>query len=276
MAAARPDWSTAAELLAVRLDTLGDVLMTGPALRALRESAPRARITLLTSAPGAAVAALMPDVDETIVYEAPWMKRGQGSADPSDDRRMIEELRTRRFDAAAIFTVYTQSALPAALMCRLAGVPLRLAHSREKPYGLLTDHVREADGGEGVRHEVRRQLDLVAAVGATTEDERLAVNVPAPAHERVAALLAELGIARERPWAVVHPGASAPSRRYPPEQWAEVCRRLAGDRDVQVVLTGDSAEAGAAAGILRAAGLPQRSLAGRLDLAGLAALLEAA
>ena len=275
MVAAR-DWSTAAEVLCVRLDTIGDVLMTGPAMRALRESGARPRITLLTSKPGASAARLMPEVDETIVYEAPWMKRGEHPSSAAADRAMIEGLRARRFDAAAIFTVYTQSALPAALMCRLADVPLRLAHCREKPYGLLTHHVAEREPEEHVRHEVRRQLDLVAAVGATAADERLRVRVPRAARARATAAIAALGVDEERAWTVVHPGASAPSRRYPEEQWAEVCRRLETDHGVQVVLSGDAGEAALAAGIARAAGLPDRSLAGRLALPELAALLEAA
>ncbi|MEA2364606.1 MAG: hypothetical protein QOI32_118, partial [Thermoleophilaceae bacterium] len=209
------DWSTAAELLCVRLDTIGDVLMTGPALRALRSSGARPRITLLTSGPGAAAGELMPEVDELLVYEAPWMKRGGRGGDVAGDQAMIEELARRRFDAAVIFTVYSQSPLPAALMCRLAGVPLRLAHCREKPYGLLSDHVPEPEPRDLLRHEVRRQLDLVASVGATTPDERLAVDVPASERARAGELLEQMGIDTARPWAVVHPGASAPSRRYP-------------------------------------------------------------
>ena len=63
-------------------------------------------------------------------------------------RRLLSNLRRRDFDAAVIFTVCTQSALPAALMCRLAGIPLRLAHSRENPYELLTDWVL-GDSGYG-------------------------------------------------------------------------------------------------------------------------------
>jgi lipopolysaccharide heptosyltransferase II len=274
-AAARPEWSTAERVLCVRLDTIGDVLMTGPAMRALRESGAHPRITLLTSAPGAAVAELMPEVDEAIVYEAPWMKRGEG-ADAAADQAMIERLAARRFDAAAIFTVCTQSALPAALMCRLAGVPLRLAHSRERPYGLLTHHVPDGEPDERLRHEVRRQLDLVAAVGATTENERLALRVPSGTREQVAALLGRLGIDERSPWAVVHPGATAPSRRYPPERWAAVCRGLAEDHGVHPVLTGDPAEAELAGHILARSGVPGHSLAGRLDLGALAALIEAA
>ena len=45
-------WPDVRRVLAVRLDALGDVLMTGPAIRALRESAPARHVTLLTSPPG--------------------------------------------------------------------------------------------------------------------------------------------------------------------------------------------------------------------------------
>src|SRR5437016_4959897 len=70
-----PDvWSCAEKILCVRLDALGDLLMTVPAIRALKESYPGRHITLLTSSAGAAVAPLIPEIDDVIVYEAPWMK----------------------------------------------------------------------------------------------------------------------------------------------------------------------------------------------------------
>jgi ADP-heptose:LPS heptosyltransferase len=260
-------WTAARRVLCVRLDTLGDVLMTGPAMRALR---PSRRLTLLTSAAGARAAKLMPEVDETLVYEAPWMKRAQGPG-PDADLAMVERLRAGRYDAAAIFTVYSQSPLPCALLCHLAGIPLRLAHCRENPYGLLTDWVREPEPEGGVRHEVRRQLDLVAAVGAGTADEHLAVDVPPGARDAVAAIVAE----RTRPWVVVHPGASAESRRYPPALWAEVCRLLAEEHGIEPLITGVAGEADLADSICEGARAGV-SLAGRLDVAELAALLEAA
>jgi lipopolysaccharide heptosyltransferase II len=269
-------WATARDLLCVRLDSIGDVLMTGPALRALRESGARPRITLLTSAQGAVAAELMPEVDETIVYEAPWMKATPQRSGAAPDRKMVEALTARGFDGAAIFTVYSQSSLPAALLCQLADIPLRLAHCRENPYQLLTDHVPEREPQELVRHEVQRQLDLVASVGARTADDRLALAVPEAERARARDLLAGLGVDRAGPWAVVHPGATAPSRRYPPERWAEVCGLLAGERGVQLVLTGDPTETQLVEHVQRLAGLEGRSLAGRLDLAGLAAVLEAA
>jgi len=258
----RSRWEDAENLLCVRLDTLGDVLMCGPAMRALRDARAVRRLTLLTSPTGATAAELMPEVDDVLVYEAPWMK----GRDPPLDAAIVEPLRARGFDAAVVFTGFDQSPLPAALLCHQAGVPLRLAHCREKPYSLLTNWVPEPELDHPTRHEVRRQLDLVATVGATTEDERLAVQIPSAARERVAPLLPATA-----PWAVIHPGGTAPSRRYPVELWAEVCAVLARKPGMKLIVTGDEADRELAAALPGV-----RSLAGELSLAELAALLAEA
>jgi len=135
-------WRRVRKLLVVRLDNLGDVLMATPAIAALRAGLPDAHITLLASPSGAAAVPFLADVDAAIVFAAPWVK-GDGEAVGAglggSESELIERLRSARFDAAVIFTTCTQSALPAALVCALAGVPLRLAYSRENPYRLLTD-----------------------------------------------------------------------------------------------------------------------------------------
>src|SRR3954471_12392168 len=113
-------WQGVRRLLCVRLDSLGDVLMTTPAMRAFRESL-GCRITLLTSASGAAAAKHVPEVDDVIEFAAPWMKVGR----PDSGLAILRTIVARQFDAAAIFTVYSQSALPAAHLCHLAGIPLR-------------------------------------------------------------------------------------------------------------------------------------------------------
>jgi lipopolysaccharide heptosyltransferase II len=270
-----PAWSDARRVLAVRLDALGDVLMTGPALRALRGAVPGRRVTLLTSPAGAAAATLMPGVDDVIVYEAPWMKSTPPRIDASADHTMAARLGHARFDGAVIFTVYSQNPLPAALLCYLAGIPLRLAHCHENPYQLLTDWIVDGEPGEGIRHEVRRQLDLAGAIGGRLDDERMALRVPATARRRVDALLDGCGFGRGRRPVILHPGASAPSRRYPPEAFARVVRGLI-EADLDVALTGRGDEAALVDDIVRASGVSAVSLAGRLDLAELAAVIERA
>ena len=267
-------WQGARRLLAVRLDALGDVLMTTPALRALKTERPGCHLTLLTSAAGAAVAALVPEVDDVLVYEAPWMKATGRRADSAPDLAMIERLRAHRFDAAAIFTVYSQNPLPAAMMCHLADIPRRLAHCHENPYQLLTDWVLDPEPGHRIRHEVRRQLDLVATVGCVTADERLSLRVPGEARERVRSLLAARGLDR-RPWVLLHPGATAPSRRYPPAQFAEAARTLAHVTGCAVVLSGIEHDQAMLETMAAMSGVEVYALAG-LPLGDFAALVEAA
>ncbi|AFK61965.1 glycosyl transferase family protein [Advenella kashmirensis WT001] len=129
----RQHWKHARKILCIRLDNMGDVLMTTPAMRALKTAVPGRSITLLASPAGVALAPHMPFVDSTITYNAPWLKNADNC--PMADEQTLQALRAGHFDAAVIFTVYSQSPLPAALLCRLAGIPMTLAYCRENPIG---------------------------------------------------------------------------------------------------------------------------------------------
>lgn len=268
-------WVGLRRILAVRLDAAGDVLMTTPALRALRATAPE-RLTLLTSTSGAAIAGLLPELDDAIVYDAPWMKATPDAVDPASDLAVIERLRAERFDAAVIFTVHSQSPLPAATLTYLAGIPRRLAHCRENPYDLLTDWVPEPETDQPLRHEVRRQLDLLDHVGVHALDSHLSLHVPDTASRAIRARLADLGIGPRDPWLLVHPGATAESRRYPPERFGEVLRRLRVRTDWRIVLTGGRSERLLVEAVRSEADGAGISLAGELAMAEMAALVAVA
>lgn len=264
-------------ILCVRLDRLGDILMTTPAIHALRTSSPGRHITLLTSSVGAMAAPYLRDVDEVIAYDAPWHGMTP-SVSAHADQAMQRRLESGCFDAAVIFTVYSQSALPAAMLCYLAGIPRRLAHCRENPYGLLTDWVCETEPHGGVRHEVERQLALVAKIGATCTDTRMRFDVGMRGREALAARLAARGVAPNGPWFVIHPGASAPSRRYPPERFGEVAASLARSGTWPILLTGSAEEAPLIRKVIANAGPAARArlhdLSGLLSIDELAALIE--
>lgn len=268
-------WDTAKNILCVRLDSIGDVLMTTPAIRALKSEGDR-RITLLTSAAGATVASLIPEIDEVIVYDAPWLKATAPRSNSAPEYAMIERLRQAQFDAAVVFTVYSQNPLPSAFLCYMADIPLRLAHCHENSYQLLTDWVKDPEPEQFTRHEVQRQLDLVASVGFTIEDTRMALQIPTGTIDRVQSLLVSEGLLLHQPWIVIHPGATAPSRRYPPEQYAIVARQLVQDAGIQVVFTGTQTEQALVQQIQTEMGVPSFSLVNRLTLAELAALLSIA
>jgi len=270
-----PRWPGARRVLAVRLDSLGDVLMTTPALRALRDSVPGREITLLTSSSGSRLAPLLPAVHDVITYDAPWMKASRGDATLVNDLAMIETLRSRSFDAAVIFTVFSQNPLPAATLAYYAAIPVRAAYCRENPYALLSDWIPDPEPTLGIRHEVERQLALVAALGGSTRDDRMEMTVPAPARRRALAALRRAGVDIHRPWLVMHAGASAASRRYPPEFFAAAGKRLALEYGFTIVLTGDASERRMVDEV-RASIPGAISIAGALDLGELAALIAEA
>lgn len=286
-AARHARWQQARRILLIRLDNLGDVLMSTAAFAAVRASLPDAHVALLAAPSTQALMPHLPEIDEFIGFPAPWMKAGAATLDaPSGMARgeaegaLVERLRAGRFDAAIIFTVCTQTPMPAALICRMAGIPLSLAYVRERAYGLLSDELPDPDViREGMRHEVQRQLDLVAHVGFRHANERLRFRLRDEDRHGVRAALAEAGLAPGQPYVVVHPGASAASRRYPPASYGAVADLLlAGESqglpdDVAVVFCagpGEQPLVDAARAVMKGRSL---QLTGKRSLGELAALI---
>ncbi len=268
-------WSAARNVLAVRLDGMGDLIMTTPALRALKEAVPGRRLALWTSSAGAALASMLPEVDEVIAFDAPWMKHSPGTA-PARDRAIIDRLAAGEFDAAVLFSLHSQSILPAALACYLAGIPLRVGRCRENPYHLLTDWIREDELDRPRRHDVRRQLDLCAAIGAPPASEALSLRVTPAAACQAAEILRDHGFEPGGPWCIIHPGASAPSRRYPAELFGAVAAMLVRQYGWRVLVSGAAGESALTATVADAAGAGALAFdtSGSLEL--LAALIQRA
>lgn len=273
-------WRDVRSVLAIRLDSLGDVLMTTPALAALRRGLPGARISLLASPAGAVLAPHLDMIDEVIELDAPWVGSAceDAAGTPALERRFVERLATRRFDAAVIFNACTQSALPAALLARWAGIGVRLAHAHENPYRLLTHWVRDDERvADGMRHEVQRQLDLVAGAGFALPHGECGLRFQRRSADEatLAMRLARVGIGEREPILVVHPGASAASRRWPAERFGAAAAMVAQRAGGRVVIVGGRADAAAVEAA--AAHVPQAvCFVGTLALGELAALLARA
>jgi ADP-heptose:LPS heptosyltransferase len=248
-------------VLVARQDSMGDVLLAGPAVRAVAAEA--GRVTLLCGPRGRAAAELLPGVDEVVVAHAGWI-----DAEPRRvTREVVDELVDRlvdlEIDQALVLTSFHQSPLPLALMLRMAGVPTIAAVSVDYPGSLLDIRHRVDDDV----HEVERGLSLAATLGyrlAEGDDGGLRVR------------LGGAGVPDlEGRYVVVHPGASVPARAWAPERHAALVDVLIeGGR--RVVVTGDTSERPLTALV---AG-PRRpgvvDLGGRVDLAGLARVLGGA
>lgn len=259
-------------VLCIRADNMGDVIMSSPAMRALKHSF-GCRITLLTSLAGAIIAPHLDCVDEVITASLPWVK-----SDGMDDRALTalaEELRTHAFDSVVIFTVYSQSALPAAMLAFMAGIPVRVAYARENPYGLLTHWTPDLEPYQRILHQVERDLDLVRSLGAGIGDDRLRLQTTDHHGAGLAVKLGEAGVGG-RPFMMLHPGVSEAKREYPVEKWIEVGKLLRHQFAMPLLVTGSASESGLAAEIAGEIGSMAIAAAGMFGVGEFIALVDKA
>ena len=243
-------WLNARNLLVVRMDNAGDIVMLGPALRAIKSASPDAQITLLASPAGTRAAALLPWIDDVITWRAVWQDLGHLPFDPPRERELIDLLAKRQFDAAVIFTSFSQTPHVPGYVCYLAGIPLRAGESHEFGGASLSHEFR---GLADEMHQVDRNLHLVEHLGFIPGDRSLAVMIPAACHASVAVRLERLGIGAADQVAVLHPGASARARRYPAERYGEIAAMLL-ERGWRVLPTGSERETDQLDAVCAAAG----------------------
>lgn len=269
--AERPDvLRDVGRLLCLRLDNAGDVVLTGPALRALRDHLPAARIDLLASPAGARAATLLPWIDEIVEARVSWQDAHGGSPpDRARELALVERIAARRYDAAIIFTSFSQTPWPPAYATYLAGIPVRAGAAREFGGAILSHAVEPAPHRT---HEADRDLRLVEALGVPVRDRGLRVAIPADAEMAAEQLLATAGLRPDARPIVVAPGASCTARRWSPARYAAVASALRERTGAPVVVTGGAAEAPLAEPILGA--VPDAvSLVGLTDIPALAAIV---
>ncbi len=234
------EWLAASNILAVRLDNIGDVLMLGPALRAVKETSPRAQITLLASPGGATAAPLLPWIDDVITWRPIWQDVGNRMTfNPTYERELIDILARRNFDAALIFTSFSQTPHTPGYVCYLAGIPLRAGESNEFGGSTLSTQLQ---GAPIAMHQVERNLRLVEHLGFVARNRMLKVFLSLDAQATISSLLNTVAIDPERPYIVLHPGASAKARRYPADRFGIVANLLL-QHGWQVLVTGVEREA---------------------------------
>lgn len=245
--------------LVVRLDSAGDVLLAGPAVRAVAHHS--AHTAVLCGPLGEQAARLLPGVDEVLVHDAPWVGFEPPPVRPTDTEALLATLASRRFDRALILASHHQSPLPAALLLRLAGVGWIGADSEHYPGSLLDLRHHRAPG----RHEAEAGLDLARAAGFPLPpgDDGTLRTVPPP----------DTGhLTGTDPYVVVHPGAAVPARAWSTGRAVRAAAALvvAGHR---VVVTGGAGEKELTAEV---AGSDAVDLGGRTSLAELAGVLAGA
>ena len=243
-------------ILIVRTDRLGDVLLTTPVSTALRRMFPRAGISWLVRPYTAPLLEHNPDIDRIIV--------DQGES----PGRLADRIRNERFDAAIV--AYPRWRIVWALW--RAGVPLRIGPAN-KLYAIFLNRRVRQHRSKGTKHEADYNLELLAPLGIPFK--RYPTRYVATDEERREArrLLEARGISFVKPVVILHPGSGGSSARWPIGRFMELGDRLQAD-GCDLVVTGGPGEdhEGAMAAAMRRA--PVFVAAGSVSIRELAAILS--
>ncbi|MCW3080073.1 glycosyltransferase family 9 protein [Segetibacter sp.] len=267
-------WQHCKNILIIRADNMGDLIMSTPAIRAIKETF-SSKITVLTSSMAAGIVPSIPEIDDVIVFDLPWIKSNEAIAS-EEIFALVQQLKEKSFDAAVIFTVFSQNPLPAAMIAYMANIPLRLAYCRENPYALLTNWIPDKEPYTFIQHQVERDLQLVKSIDATTNDINLGLAVPEAINEVVENKLKYGGINPSKPWLIFHAGVSEKKREYPIEKWVEVAKNMTADNGFQILFTGSASEKQTCNELARLTGENAFCLAGIFSLQEFIALVKQA
>lgn len=268
---ARPADAPPAEILLLRLDRIGDVLMSLPAIRALRDALPEAKIRLAVGEWSKEIAQDAP-VDEVLVWSAPWAgRKDEGASSLVSLFQAARSRRARRPDLA----IDLQGDFRALWLMAATGARARAGYANTGSAGLLT---AIADLDEDVSFVEQNYRAIEAALGRAVprrpfrwlDEERRARGAAL-----LAGHLAQAGLSRNGPVIGIHPGAGRRIKEWPVERFVELGRRLAREKGATLVVTGsagESARAGAITAALQGAAL---DLSGRQTLGALAEVMSA-
>lgn len=202
-------------ILLVRTDRLGDVILTTPAIKVLRNSFPDAYLAMMVRPYTELVVKGNPYLNEVIVYD----KYGR-------HRSMIAsigfamELRRKNFDLCIVFHPTNRTHI----ITYLAGIPRRIGYDENFSF-LLTDRIKNTKP-EGRKHELDYNLDMLKLLGIEAKERQLYLPVDNEATKFIDQLLKESEIEKNDRVITIHPGASCPSKIWPSERFAKLADRL--------------------------------------------------
>jgi len=247
-------------LLIVRTDRVGDVVLSLPLARAIKERFPSCRVSFLVRAYTQDLTRGHPWIDEVLVLE-----EGRGGTDVAANARAV---RSRGFDTG--IAVYPT--LRIALVLLRSGIPRRIGTAYRWYSALFNERVRQ-HRRRGDRHELEHNMDLLRRLGIEPPDSpSFDLPVSPERSRKVETLLEREGVGPRRPRIVVHPGSGGSAVDLPLERFRTLVARMRADLDATILVTGLASEKPACDALSAGGGVV--NLAGALELGDLVALID--
>ena len=224
---------TLRDILVIRFKCIGDVLFTLPAVHALRDNFPGARITFLTLKENAPLLEGFRDVDEVVTLDRASYRRGNMFRLAAEVFSLLRLMRKRKFSLVIDFQAYGETAL----LTWLTRAPQR--------WGPLQNNRRWAYNG-GIRgerslHSAEWNLWLLRRGGLSIPSARNEFVLPEKTMHEARELFTSLNLSPDRPTLYIQPFTSAEKRNWPLENYLALAEhwRL---RGVQVLFGGSPGE----------------------------------
>ncbi|MBF0537742.1 MAG: glycosyltransferase family 9 protein [Nitrospirae bacterium] len=233
-----PSEADVREILVVRTSYLGDVIMTLPILRPLKERFPRARLTFLTSKAASEVLMTNPYVDEVITYDPFWFY----PSPKSDYIKFIWGVKRRSFD----LVIEARGDIRELML--LVG-PLRAACKVSYDVGgggFLLTHVVPY---EGLTHKVQYHMGLVKYLGCRVDVLDWGFYLTQQERARALKIINDHNI--EPPFVAIHPGSRLSLKKWPLQRYAMLCDIIAQEYNMPVVVFGSAADRDSISGLKR-------------------------
>lgn len=247
----------------VRLDRIGDVLLSTPVIKAVRDAYPESYIAFMVRPYAREIVEGNPYLDEVIVYDKSGEHKGVAG-----NFRFIQELRDRKFDVAIALhpTVRTHALL------KLSGIPERIGYDR-KGHLLLTRRIPHTKH-LGMKHEIDYALDMLRYIGLEPKDRSVYMPISPSSETRVAEMLRQGGIKDSDLIVVINPGASCASKRWRVENFARVANDLAEKYGARIIVISGSADKQFADALAYSVKGGALNLAGKTSVGDLASVLK--
>jgi heptosyltransferase-2 len=254
-------------VLIVRTDRVGDVVLTTPAIKALRQAYPAARISILVTPSTFDLVNGNPYLDEILTDDRRGRNKGLFGF-----FRLVQQLRARRFDLAIIFHTKRRYNLA----CSLSAIEHRLGYRNNKFGFLLTNPLKDPRA-MGRKHEAEYCMDVLKSIGIKSHDLDVFVPLQKEAETWVRAWMEENHLVGGE-FVAIHPGSSDPAKCWPSANFARLIADIAQRYPLKIVLVGSAEVAAVAAEILKLApaGVNIVNMSGKTSLGQLASLLKRA
>jgi heptosyltransferase-2 len=250
-------------ILIVRTDRIGDVLLSTPVIKALRDGNPSAYISMMVSPYTKDIVEGNPYLDEVIIYDKESKhKSWQASF------KFALNLKKKKFDLSLILHPTNR----VHLVTYFAGIPKRIGYDRKFGF-LLTDRVKHTKQ-LGEKHELEYSLDLVRYLGIEPKDKNMFMPIKPDSEKWIEELFKQEGINKSDKLLAIHPGASCPSKIWPNERFAEVADRLVEKYGFKVFVIAGPKDISLADNVLKHMHRSACNLAGKISVSQLASILK--